>query len=314
MKVSTAVWCSAAAFAVSVCGCSSPNDSTRPVATRAHLPAGLAAKVGADEIALSTVVGIARAQQVTLPAARDLAARDAAFALDARAAFAGGGLVPVVERAALARALMEAFKSDASALGPASDAEVAELGALRWQDFDRPETVRTTHAVAIVAKPEQDEAARAIAQHLFEALRGVRDPEQFIRVAPSVPHEGIEVRAERLPPVTNDGRVYYPEGAPPERANQRLDKDFAQAAHRLAVGAISEPAKSMFGYHVILCEARLPEQRVPLEERRHLLAGEVQKARAERSKQQLLGRLSSATSIAITRSVDDLTAQVQVTE
>ena len=314
MRVGTALCCTAAAFVVPVGGCSSSHDSARPVATRVHLPAGLVAKVGPDEIALSTVVGIARAQQITLPVARDLAARDAAFALDARAVFAGGSLVPVVERAALARALMERFKADASALGPASDAEVAELSAPRWQDFDRPETVRTTHAVAIIAKPEQDEAARAIAQHLFEAVRGVSDPEQFIRLAQAVPHEGIDVRVERLPAVTSDGRVYYREGAPPERANQRFDKDFAQAAHRLAVGAISEPTKSIFGYHVILCEARLPEQRVPLEERRHLLADEVQKARAERSKQELLGRLTSTTAIAVTRSVDDLTAQVRVTE
>lgn len=313
MRVSSATsWC--AAFAVSIYGCSGGSESAQPVATQVHLPAGLAAKVGSDEIALSTVAGIARAQKVTLPAARALAARDAAFALDARVAFAGGPIVPVVERAAQARALLQAFEADAAALGPASDAEVAELSALRWQEFDRPETVRTTHAVAIVSKPEQDASARAIAQHVFESVRGVRDPEEFIRRAQAVPHDGIDVRAERLPPVTSDGRLYYPEGAPPERANQRFDKDFAEAAHRLAVGAIGEPAKSIFGYHVILCEERLPERRVPLEERRRLLAGEVHKSRAERSKQELLGRLSRTTSIAIARSVDDLTAQVQVTE
>jgi hypothetical protein len=307
--------CLAGAFALFLAGCSDATDSSaRPVALQVHLPAGLAAKVGADEIALSTVAGIARAQKVSLPAARDLAARDAAFALDARVAFAGGSVVPVVERAARARALMEAFKAEAAALGPASDAEVSALSAQRWQDFDRPETVRTTHAVAIVAKPEQDGAARAIAQQVYEAVRGVSDPQEFIRRAQAVPHEGVDVRAERLPPVTSDGRVYYPEGAPVELANQRFDKDFAEAAHRLAMGAIGEPAKSVFGYHVILCEERLPERRVPLEERRTLLAGDVTKSRAERSKQELLARLSGATSIAITRSVDDLTAQVQVTE
>jgi len=313
MNVGTAHWW-CVAFAVSIGGCSGTNEPAPPVATQVHLPAGLAAKVGTEEVALSTVAGIARAQKVSLPVARDLATRDAAFALDARVAFAGGSLIPVVERAAQARALMEAFEADAAALGPASDAEVSELSALRWQEFDRPETVRTTHAVAIVTRPEQDAAARAIAQHVFESVRGVSNPEDFMRLAQAVPHEGIDVRAERLPPVTSDGRVYYPGGAPPERANQRFDKDFAEAAHRLVVGAIGEPAKSIFGYHVILCEERLPEHRVPLEERRSLLAGEVRKSRAERSKQELLGRLSSTTSIAITRSVDDLTAQVQVTE
>ena len=279
-----------------------------------HLRAGLAAQVGADDIAMSTVQDIARAQRLTLSAARALATRDALFAAGARDAFAGGSIVSVVERGAWARALLEQLKAEAAARGPASDAEVNELTAMRWQELDRPETVRTTHAVAIVAKPEQDAAARTIAQRLYEALRGIADPEEFIRVAKSVPHEGLDVRAERIPAITRDGRSYYPEGAPPEAANQRFDKEFAEAAHRLSAGQVSEPLKSTFGYHVILCEARLPANHVPVEERRKLLADEVQKGRAERTKQELLVRLSSATPIMITRSVDELTASVQVTE
>ncbi|MEI9954075.1 MAG: peptidyl-prolyl cis-trans isomerase [Pseudomonadota bacterium] len=248
-------WAAACALA-----CSGPVDSAPPAVQRVRLPAGLAAKVGADEIALSTVASIARAQHLALPAARVLAARDAAFAAGARSAFAGGPIVPVVERGAWARALLEAFKAEAAARGPASDPEVTELSAQRWQDFDRPETVRTVHAVAIVAKPEQDAPARVIAQQLYQAVRGVSDAQEFIRLAQAVPHEGVDVRVEHLPAFTRDGRTYYPEGAPPELANQHFDKDFAEAAHALAVGQISPPVKSIFGYHVILCEGRLPEK------------------------------------------------------
>lgn len=305
-------WVGACLAAASALSCSEPDSP--PLAAHVHLPPGLAAKVGSDEIALSTVVGIARAQNLVLPAARELAARDAAFAAGARVAFAGGSIVPVVERGAWARALLEGFKAEAAARGPATDAEVTELTALRWQDFDRPESVRTTHAVAIVAEPKQDAAARAIAQQLFEAVRGASDPQEFMRLAKAVPHEGVDVRVEGLPAVTRDGRCYYPDGAPPELANQRFDSGFAEAAHRLAVGQISEPVKSVFGYHVILCEAHLPEHRVPLEERRRLLNDEVLKGRAERAKQELLGRLSAMTPVMITRSVEDLTARVQVTE
>jgi len=307
-------WAAVCWAAASALSCSGPVDSAAPVAERVRLPAGLAAKVGADEIALSTVVGIARAQRVALPVARELAARDAAFAAGARSAFAGGSIVPVIERGAWARALLERFKAEAAARGPASDAEVTELTALRWQEFDRPETVRATHAVAIVEKPEQDAPARAIAERLYEAVRGVADPQEFIRLAQAVPHEGVDVRAERLPALTADGRSYYPEGAPPELANQSFDKDFARAAHALAVGQISAPMKSVFGYHVILCEARLPEKRVPLEQRRTLLGDEVLKGRTERAKQELLARLTGSTPILITRSVEDLTARVQVIE
>jgi len=311
MRRRWAAVCWAAAGALS---CSGPEGSGPAQAERARLPAGLAAKLGTEEIALSTVLSIARAQQLALPAARDLALRDAAFAAGARAVFAGGPVVSVVERAAWARALLEKFKADAAARGPASDAEVNELTALRWQDFDRPETVRTTHAIALVSKPEQDTAARALAQQLYEAVRGVTDPQEFIRLAQAVPHEGLETRAERLPALTLDGRAYYPEGAPPELADQRFDQEFSAAAHRLAVGQISEPMKSRFGYHVILCEARLPEHRVPFEQRRTFLTSEILKGRAERAKQELLERSSRATPIVITRSVDDLTARVQVTE
>ena len=306
-----AALCCAAAGALS---CSTSVDDAPPGAQQVRLPQGIAAKVGAEEIALDTVTRIARAQGVTPRAARDLAARDAAFALGARTVFAGGALIPVVERAAFARALLESIKAEAIAQGPASDAEISELTALRWQDFDRPETVRTTHAVAVVSKPEEDAAARAIAQRVYEAVRGVTDPAEFIRLAKEVPHEGVEMRAERLPPMTRDGRAYFPEGARPEQADQRFDKDFAEAGYRLTVGQISEPAKSVFGYHVILYEARLPEKRVPLAERRTLLADEVRKGRAERSKQELLKRLSSSLPIVITRSVDDLTTRVRVTE
>ncbi len=63
-----------------------------------------------------------------------------------------------------------------------------------------------------------------------------------------------------------------------------------------------------------MCEARLPELRVPLEQRRQLLAGEVAKGRAERAKQELLERVGRATPVAVARSVDDLTARVRVSE
>jgi len=310
----SARWAALGCAAAGALSCSTPVDSAAPATQHVRLASGVAAKVGADEIALSTVAGIAQAQRLTLAAARDRAARDAALASGARSIFAGGAIVPVVERGAWARALLEKFKAEAAARGPATDAEVTELTALRWQDFDRPETVRTTHAVAIVAKPEQDAAARAIAQHLYEAVRGVSDPEEFSRLAKAVAHEGVDVRVERLPAITRDGRTYYPEGAGAELADQRFDRDFAAAAYGLAVGQISGPTKSIFGYHVIFCESRLPEKRLPLEERRLLLADEVLKGRAERAKQELLGRLGSSTPILLARSVEDLTARVRVSE
>ena len=294
-----------------VLSCSSHGGTAIPSLQRVQLPAGVLARVGSEEVALTTVSRIAQAQRVSPSVARDRAARDALFAVGARAAFEGSSLLPVVERAAWARGLLESLKTDAVARGPATDAEVGALTALRWQELDRPETVRTTHAVARVEKPELDAKAKAIALQIREAVRGVSDPKEFIRLAEAVPHEGIDVRIESLPAVTSDGRTYSPDN--PSESGQ-FDKDFARAVSALAVGQISELVKSAFGYHVILCEERLPGVRLPLEQRRALLTEEVDKGRAERAKQELLARLSAAAPILITRSVDDLTARVRVAE
>jgi PPIC-type PPIASE domain len=298
----------------SALSCASNPEQGAPALQRVTLPAGLVARVGNDDIASSTVARIAQAQGVPPAVARDHAISDARFAAGARFAFEGGSIVPVLERAALSRALLQGFEADALARGPASDAEVAELSAQRWQDFDRPETVRTTHAVAMVEKPEQDAPARALSLRILEAVRGTTDPNEFMRLAQAVPPEGIQVRAERLPPVTRDGRLYFPENAPPSAASQRLDPDFAAGAFALSAGKIGGPIKSAFGYHIILCEARLPELRVPLEQRRQVMAEEVVKGRAERAKQELLQRLTRSTPIAVPRSAEDLTARVRVTE
>ncbi len=294
--------------------CSSNGVAPAPLSQRAHLPAGTAAQVASDPIASSTVARIARAQSISLQEARDRAVSDALFAAGARSLLAERGVPPVAERSAYARSVLESFKADALARGPATDAEIAEITAHRWQDFDRPASVRTSHALVQTDGPASDAKARAVAEHIRSAVLGLTDPEAFMRAAGAVPHEGVEVRVERLPAVTPDGRTYYPEGAPPDSADLHFDVSFAVAANALSVGQISEPTKSPFGYHVILCEARFPELRVPLEERRVRLQDQVLKQRAEEAKQALLKRLTAAVSVQISRAADDLTASIQVAE
>jgi PPIC-type PPIASE domain len=297
-------------LALAACS-NAPN--AEPSFEHAHLPRGVVARVAAEEITIETVQRIARAEGITPLAARDRALSDALFAAGARTAFRDRDVLPVLDRAASARALLDELKRDALALGPTSDAEVAELTAQRWRELDRPEASRTTHAVALVEKPADDAAARAVAQQIFEAVRGVRDPTEFLRVAKALPHNGVKVQAERLPAVTADGRVFDPD-KPSAGSEQGFDPDFAKAALGLAAGEISEPTKTRFGYHVILCEARFPEHRVPLEERRSLLHDEAVKHRAERAKEALLARLSAAQPFQISRAADDLTSRVQVKE
>jgi PPIC-type PPIASE domain len=302
--------CAALIGALACSGQSGAPSSTQ----RAHLAPGIAAQVGPEEVALETVARVSAAQGVSPTVARQRAVSDAVFAAGARSAFEGNSVVSVAERAVLARALLESLKADAVARGPASDAEVEELTAKRWQELDRPETVRATHAVVRASASGSDAEARALALRVREAVTGITDPEQFIRVAQTVPHAGFELRAERVPAMTIDGRAYYPENPPPDAADQHFDKGFAAAAHALAVGQISDPIKTSFGYHVILCEARLPEQRMPLEQRRIRLHDQVIKGRADHAKQELLGRLNAATPTLIDRAADDLTARARVAE
>ncbi len=301
------VWCA------SVLVCSCHGGAPSPAAQRARLAEGVAAKVGSEEIALATVARIALAQGVSPTLARDRAVSDALFATAARAKLEGTSVVPVAERGALARALLEDLKANAIRRGPPSDAEVAELTARRWQELDRPESVRTTHAVAKVDGPASEAKAHAVADRIRDAVRGITDPEAFMRVARAVAHDGVELRVERLPAVTADGRTYDPDN-PQSDMEQRFDLGFASAVQGLAVGQISEPTKTAFGYHVILCEARLPEQRVPLEQRRVRLYDAVIKGRAEQAKQELLSRLGAASPTQLDRAADDLTARVRVEE
>jgi hypothetical protein len=142
--------------------CSSRAD-LHPSQQYARLPVGVVAQVGSDEVALETVRRISVAQAVSPEQARARALTDALFAAGARSAYEGRAVVPVLERAAWAPALLEGLKDDALARGPASDAEVAELTAVRWRELDRPPSVRTTHAVALVEKAADEAEARAVA-------------------------------------------------------------------------------------------------------------------------------------------------------
>jgi peptidyl-prolyl cis-trans isomerase C len=274
-----------------------------------HLGSDVAARVADDAISLESVRRIASAQNLDLYQARARAIADALLARGAREML---GELGFAERGVLARALLERLMRDAEQAGLPSDPEVAFISAERWQEFERPESVRVSHAVARVKDAKDAVRAHALAVRIREAVRGLVDPEAFISAANAVPRDGIEVRAERLPAMTADGRAYYPEGVPEGAASASFDLDFARAANAVPAGTTSEIVRTQFGYHVILCETRLPAKNVPIAERRQIFREEVLKRRAELAKTVLLERLQSTTPITIERSVDELTAKVRV--
>lgn len=299
------------------------DEPSEPVAARASLDEGVVARVGEQRIAASTVENIAAAQSVAPREARELAIVDALFAAEAEARSLDAAL-DFQLRTALARAALDELVASARAEGPPTDAELAVWTERLYYSLDRPESHRTVHAVVRVP-PEADatkwSAAQAVADVVSRrvavaaqlaretpagAPAGQADPaeQRFIELARDTPSEGFELVVQSLPPVAADGYTVQPEGRQP------FDEAFVREATSLeARGSLSRPFRSAFGWHVVLLLERLPAVRVPIEERRRLLAADVWDERIRARRTQLLTRLRAEVPIEVERSADKLLEQ-----
>lgn len=296
-------------LALAALGC---NAATEAPPTQDALPSGVAALVGGDAVSTATVERIASAQGLSLRAARDRAVTDALFAAAARADPGRAASVNQAERSALARSLLERLRHEAEAAGPPTDDEVRALTEERWPELDRPPSVAVTHAVVVVKSPADDARGHAVALTLAAALEGITQSDAFIAKAKEVPARGFEIVAEKLPPVTPDGRVWDPSTEPPKPIpGASFDLDFTHAASALTEpGTQSGLVKSAFGYHVILLDRRYPEVRIPLEKRREELAPDIVERRAKRALDALEARLKASTPVSVERSAEALTELV----
>lgn len=183
---------------------------------------------------------VAIAQQLPPRAAAEALAHDARFAAEAE--LRGVAALPPVRLAhdaLLARALLARLREENAA--PPTPAEVRALRQERWRDFDRPEGVRVIHAVAL---GQGQQAARLVADALRQASAEARSAEDFEARTKNVPHEGVEVRVERLPLMAQDGRNLEGE--------ESFDAAFAGAAFSLKkAGDLSPVVPTPFGFHVI---------------------------------------------------------------
>lgn len=188
-------------------------------------------------------------------------------------------LAVYLARTVLARRMEETWAQEARAAGEPTDDEVATFTKLHWFELDRPRLVRTSHAVVRVEKDELRGSARATAQELRAAVLGSTSAEEFRERAKSFTSDKHQIRVEALGPVALDGRVPPVRGARGDGV--RYDREFARAAHELtSVGEVSAVSETAFGFHVIFLSEVLPEQRVPLPERRETLRSEILAQRA----------------------------------
>lgn len=244
----------------------------------ADAPATRAPSSGSVSIAAPVIGAIERERGLARREALELATEDALLAFDLRER------EPVtarwIERTVLAREVLSALSDQARAGGPPTDAEVTAISEARFWELERPRMVKVTHAV--VLSPEENEAARALAQEIAAATRAAKTPEQFQQAARAVPAGNLKVKVESLLPVAPDGRAVDPATPPPGGPGvQRFDADFSAAAQRLTLPGDQSPVlRTPFGYHVIYLISVIEPNQPSLDERRALLHDEIMTQRA----------------------------------
>jgi len=290
----------AAALVLVACGTSAPTSSVAPTATLGGTTVAVAGSVAID---VSLVEDVARKNGGDARAAADALVFDAVLAQGAaEKKLDRSPEVREGRRSALARIVADRLEKDAAARGAPTDAEVAKVTARHWRDVDLPEQARVVHAVVMTKDPEKKKRMRAVAEDLLRAVQGAKDADDFVARAKSVDAQGLEIRPEKLPLFVADGRVV--EGG-------ELDKTFVNAAFALKPGETSPIVETPFGLHVIRMLERLPEKRVPLEERRAMFADEVTTMRAREAYVALLADAKKKTPVVIDPAADALMMRAQ---
>jgi len=163
----------------------------------------------------------------------------------------------------------EVNQADLAALLATREAEVRALYDERSETYAAPEEVHARHILVAADRDAEEaevEAARQKAEALLERLRGGEDFAELARAESGDP--GSKQKGGDL--------GFFPRG--------RMVAPFEEVAFRLEPGALSEPVRSDFGFHLIRVEERRAAVTRSFEEVREELARELLTREAARSR------------------------------
>jgi hypothetical protein len=236
--------------------------------TSANLGGTIVARIGDRTLDASLVANVARARNITVYEATRLLVEESLFADAARrqGALDAMGMHARLD-AVLARAFGSKLDREALAQGPITDDEIAATMGDDWIALSRPETRVVVHALVREATPNGE----ALARQLHDLVAPTTTPEEFMRVARTLPvADPKSLIVEELPvPFRRDGRMLDPNGG-------ALDATFAEAAFAIAdVGGTSAIVHTTFGWHVIRLVAVRPPFEAPREVKANKLEGKI---------------------------------------
>jgi hypothetical protein len=169
-----------------------------------------------------------------------------------------------VEKAARARAVLNQLVREAITVDTIDEEVVRQYYETHRRRFVRGEMRRVVHFVALTRRNRQtDSAARALAERVFRAVGDVEDAAAFRKTANRMVGNNSSVgKVETLPAF--------------DRESKQFVEPFVKAVFEIrAVGDVSRPFKTEFGWHVAYLDEETPAMNRPYEAVRQTLVEEL---------------------------------------